>query len=573
MIEVAGLRLSLDAALEGNEAQARSEIARQLGVAAEDIQALVLRKRSVDARKKSHVHFINTYQITLSADQEADLLDRAPKGLQVHAPRAIRPLELFELSRPVVPPVVVGAGPAGLFAALYLARCGLCPELIERGAPVEERQRDVENFFAVGSLNRESNIAFGEGGAGTFSDGKLTTNTKNPLTAHVLAWFVEAGAPEEILTEAHPHLGSDNLPHIVAAMRKEIIERGGSVYFHTKMTDLHFDQGRISVLETEDAITGERQWRQTQHVVLACGHSARDVFELCRDKGLAMEQKPFSVGLRIEHTQEQINQAQWGSAAKHPALGAAEYKLAVHLPNGRSVYTFCMCPGGEVVAAASEEGGVVTNGMSNFARDGKNANAAVLVNVDPCDFGSDDVLAGVALQRSIERRAFALALSRGASSYQAPCQRVGAFLRDMGVVSNGDAAAGIPAAVDTTADNQDVPQPTYKRGVVEAPLKQCFPDFVNESLAQALPLLGRKLKGFDNPSALMTAPETRSSSPVRICRSDQLQAWFDSEGEQSGLYPCGEGPGFAGGIMSAAVDGLRVAQQVAKQYAQNVTSA
>lgn len=570
MIEVAGLSLSLDAALEGNADKEREEIANQLAVSPDGIQSLVLLKRSVDARKKTWVHFTNTYRIELDTETEARLLACAPKGLNVQTPRNPVELELVKVSRPKVVPIVVGTGPAGLFAAWYMARCGLCPMVIERGAPVDERKYDVHNFFETGSLNSESNIAFGEGGAGTFSDGKLTTNTKNPLTKYVLQWFVEAGAPREILTEAHPHLGSDNLPSIVRAMRQEIISLGGSVSFHTKMTDLRFEDGHVAALETEDLLTGQRRWHDASCVILACGHSARDVFKLCRDKGLAMEQKSFSIGVRIEHFQRDINKSQWAQASEHPALGAAEYKLAVHLPNNRSVYTFCMCPGGEVVPAASEEGGVVTNGMSNFARDGQNANAALLVNVDPRDFGSDNVLAGVNLQRSIERRAFLMALSRGGSSYQAPCQRVGSFLHDMGCDDFINTALSKKTKKHKTKTNhQKGPEPTYKRGVVEAPIKNCFPDFINESLAQALPLLGRKLRGFDDPYALMTAPETRSSSPVRIKRTKDFQAWFSSSEKSTGIFPCGEGPGFAGGIMSAAVDGLRVGRAVARHYVQN----
>lgn len=561
MIDVSGLKLSLDTGLPDGQALALREIARQLGVKPGAIERAQLLKRSVDARKKANVHFTASYRLELSSDGEERLLARAErndaklKGLQIRPAVPYVPLEIPHLAVPDLPPVVVGAGPAGLFAAWYLAKSGLKPLLVEQGAPVEERAHDVEAFFRTGELNPWSNIQFGEGGAGTFSDGKLTTNLKNRYTAHVLHWFVDASAPESILWQAHPHLGSDNLARIVSAIREDIIRLGGEVRFHMKLVEMKLEGGRLTSIMLRNTQTGGETLQLCNALVLACGHSARDTFELVRDAGFAMEQKPFSMGARIEHPQSLINEAQWGSAATHPALGAAEYKLAIHLPSGRSAYSFCMCPGGEVVAAASEAGGIVTNGMSNYARDGKNANAALLVNVDPADLASSDVLAGVELQRAVEQRAYRVAQEQGGAPYQAPAQMVGAFL------GKEHAFGGDTVRCD----------PTYERGVVEAPLDEVLPDFITKALREALPLMGKKIRGFDNLGALLTAPETRSSSPVRICRDESLQAYracsaTKGASSASGVYPCGEGPGFAGGIMSAAIDGIKVAEEVARSY-------
>lgn len=547
MLEISNLRLPLDAGLSHGEDLVRRRIAKAIGCEPLRIVDMRLLKRSVDARKKNDVHFVATYAFSLTGADELDAARRGckpPAHLKLHEPYAgYRPRRLQR--RPAIRPVVVGTGPAGLFAAWALAKAGACPLVVERGECVDARLESVARFNGGGPLDPDSNIQFGEGGAGTFSDGKLTTNIKNPRCKDVLHIFAEAGAPEEILWQAKPHIGTDLLVDVVRRMREEIVAMGGEVRFGARFESPCFADGSLESISVVDVKTGRAECVRARHLVLACGHSARDTFQAVHDAGLFMERKPFSVGVRIEHPQKLIDRSQYGKAASHPALGAADYKLAVHLESGRGVYTFCMCPGGEVVCAASEEGGVCVNGMSRFAREGRNANAAVLVGVEDRDLPGDSVLAGVELQRMMERAAYEAA----GSTYVAPAQYVGDFLAHR--ASDGPVDEGV--------------DPTYARGVAWCDLRQVLPEFVSRSIEEALPLLDRRLRGFASKTAVMTGVETRSSSPVRIVRrKDTMQAVFhegaDSSQGGSGVYPCGEGAGYAGGIMSAAVDGLRVAE-------------
>ncbi len=560
MLRVHQIKLSLDQAAAQHpagtvgESLLRSLCAKRLRIPAETIQRAVLVKRSVDARDKGDVHFALTVDLALAGGKKAETAIAAkekPNEVTLLGGDREASVELL-LGGPLwrgssgaqgadsPRPLVVGAGPAGLFCAYSLARRGANPILIERGQPVEGRANSVDALEREGLLDPESHVLFGEGGAGAFSDGKLTCGLNHPHIPTVLRTLVDAGAPEDILTAQRPHIGTDELRRVLKNLRRRLQEMGVDIRFGHRLDGLVLRSGRVvqaMVSAAQGAGPCQTEVLAASHVFLAIGHSARDTYAWLHEMGLPMEQKPFAVGLRIEHPQGDIDKAQYGRAAGHSALPPAEYKLNVATPDGRGVYTFCMCPGGQVIASMSEEGTINVNGMSLHARAGENANAALLVGVRPADFGDDHPLAGVRFQRDIERRAYALANpsisgAGGKQSLLAPCQRVEDFLQGRATTAYG--------AV----------RPSYRPGTWMGEMTPCLPPFVAENLRYALPRLGQRLKGFDHPDALLTGPETRSSSPVRLLRNSHRESALP------GLYPIGEGAGYAGGIVSAAVDGL-----------------
>ena len=507
---------------EHNVAQLSYEAAQMLRVSNSKIRKVRIVRRSVDARKKPDVRIVYTIDVQVDGNENKILKQSGCKRAQIAPVSYYKPPKSAPDTQ--LSPVVVGFGPAGMFAALILAQAGLRPIVLEQGDDAVTRHQKVEAFFAGGQLDPLSNVQFGEGGAGTFSDGKLNTGVNNPRIGWVLEQFVAAGAPEEILFDAKPHVGTDILLTVVQNIRQRIISLGGQVRFNSQVTDVLTDNGQITGLQ----INGQ-EIIPCNKVVLAIGHSARQTFTMLLERNIAMEPKPFSMGVRIEHKQAAVDLAQYGK--NDPVLPPADYKLVKHLPE-ETVYTFCMCPGGYVVAAASEDGGVVTNGMSYHDRAGENANAALLVTLNPRDFPGDDPLAGMYWQRQIEQKAYALS-----ESYRAPAQLVGDFL------------AGKASECAETVT------PTYRPGVIWCDLHQVLPAKITDALKTAIVDLEQNLKGFSAADAVLTAPETRSSCPVRIVRDENKQSV-----SLTGLFPAGEGAGYAGGIMSAAIDGISCAE-------------
>ncbi|MGE4483500.1 MAG: NAD(P)/FAD-dependent oxidoreductase [Oscillospiraceae bacterium] len=509
-------------------------VAAALGTPEKDILTLEIKKLSVDSRRKNDVHFVYTAAVSLKDEdralaycKKAEVFEEKVYSFPYSNPR-------FENR-----PVVIGMGPAGLFAALCLAEAGIPPIILERGRPVEERASDVERFWRDGKLDITSNVQFGEGGAGTFSDGKLTTGINDERISFVIRSLVKYGAPEDILYLAKPHIGTGNLREIVKNIRLHLIALGCDVRFGHVMAGITAADGRLSAIKV---LSGSDKYElKTGRLVLAPGNSARDTFRMLHEHGVVLQPKSFAVGVRIEHLQADVDLAQYGEAATLGTLPASDYKLSVHLPDGRSVYTFCVCPGGSVVAAASEEGTVVTNGMSEYARDGKNINGGLLVGVSPVDFG-EDIFGGVDFQSRLEKAAFA----GGGGGYRAPAQLVKDFL------------SGKPSKKPGRV------KPTYMPGVNWCSLWDVLPGFVCKAIAEALPLMDKKIRGFASPDAVLTAVETRSSSPLRIVRDGDFCA------SVKGIYPAGEGAGYAGGITSAAVDGIKCAEALCKSLSSSL---
>jgi len=534
MLRLSEIRLPLD----HPESAIGALILQRLKIAADALVGYSIHRRAYDARKKSGIVLVYTLDVELSqAIDEAALLERLRDDQ--HATATPDSRYHFVTVGPTDPaklrharPVVIGSGPCGLFAGLLLAQMGFRPIILERGKAVRERTQDTWGLWRRSQLNPESNVQFGEGGAGTFSDGKLHSQIKDPKqrARKVLTEFVQAGAPPEILYVSKPHIGTFRLVAVVENLRAAIQALGGEIRFGSRVDDLLIENGEVRGVALNDGTA-----IATRHVVLAVGHSARDTFQMLQRRGVYLEAKPFSIGLRIEHPQSLIDRARFGNSAGHPLLGAADYKLVHHCANGRAVYSFCMCPGGTVVAAASEPGGVVTNGMSQYSRNERNANSAMVVDITPADY-SGGPLAGIDFQRHWEARAFAA----GGGTYAAPAQRVGDFL------------AGRPSTASGAVE------PSYTPGVHWTDLATCLPDYVVAALREALPAFDKQIRGFAMDDAVLTGVETRTSSPLRIKRGDDLQSI-----NTRGLYPAGEGAGYAGGILSAAVDGIKVAEAVA----------
>ncbi|WP_332816245.1 NAD(P)/FAD-dependent oxidoreductase [Ramlibacter sp.] len=541
MIRISELKLPLSQA-EHPEPALRAAAAILLGLAPDAIARLEVFKRSFDARK-AELQAVYIVDLALAdAAAETAALQRLASHPHVAATpdMAWRP-PVLAAQAPPLRPVVIGFGPCGIFAALVLAQMGLKPIVLERGKPVRQRTRDTWGLWRRRELQPESNVQFGEGGAGTFSDGKLYSQIRDPrfLGRKVMREFVQAGAPEEILSVAHPHIGTFKLVKVVENLREQIIALGGEVRFQQRVTDFRIEDGALRGLAVLHQDTGATSELRADHAVLALGHSSRDTFEALHARGVRLEAKPFSIGFRIEHPQGMIDRARWGRHAGHPLLGAADYKLVHHAANGRAVYSFCMCPGGTVVAATSEPGRVVTNGMSQYSRNERNANAGLVVAIEPGDYPGGP-LAGVALQRELESRAFEL----GGGNYDAPGQLVGDFVASRPSSQFGDVL------------------PSYQPGVKLGDLHPALPPYAIEALREALPAFGRRIAGFDRPDAVLTGVETRTSSPVRIPRGEDFQSL-----NLRGLYPAGEGAGYAGGILSAGVDGIRVGEAVACRIA------